>query len=110
MLRRRERSRFPEPAEPMEGVANLVDAMLVFACGLMVALVLSWHLQDLVFSRLSPGEKQQLLRALGKMVTLEQGRELQERPPLGSSSGSGYQEVGTVYRDPRTGKLIMIER
>ena len=26
-----------------------------------------------------------------------------------SSSGEGYSELGKVYKDPKTGKLIMIE-
>ena len=32
-----------EDFSPMEGVGNMADAMLVFACGLIVALILSWN-------------------------------------------------------------------
>ena len=31
--------------DPMAGVANLVDAMLVIAVGLLVFLVISWNMQ-----------------------------------------------------------------
>lgn len=32
-----------EDINPMEGVANLADVMLVFACGLMLALITFWN-------------------------------------------------------------------
>ena len=34
--------------DPMAGVANLVDAMLVIAVGLLVFLVISWNMQAIV--------------------------------------------------------------
>ncbi|GAW92497.1 DUF2149 domain-containing protein [Calderihabitans maritimus] len=112
MLRRNKRRWLlaeEEEYNPLAGLANMVDVMLVFACGLLVALVLSWNLQDVFLKDLSPVQRQQLLQAIKNMVTVEQGKELEEIPQLGSGSGSGYQELGTVYRDPKTGKLIMIE-
>ena len=32
-----------EDVNPMESVVNIVDAMLVFACGLMLSLVIYWN-------------------------------------------------------------------
>ena len=32
-----------EDFSPMEGVGNMADAMLVFACGLLLALIISWN-------------------------------------------------------------------
>jgi len=32
-----------EDFSPMEGVGNMADAMLVFACGLLLALIMSWN-------------------------------------------------------------------
>ena len=29
---------------PMEGVGNMADAMLVFACGILLALIMSWNI------------------------------------------------------------------
>jgi len=110
-LRRARRSRLGEDAvDPMSGVANLIDVMLVFACGLMVALVLSWNLQNVLFSKATPKERQQMLQAIQKIVNVQKGRELKELPRVESGGGSGYQEMGTVYQDPKTGKLIMIEQ
>jgi hypothetical protein len=36
------------------------------------------------------------------------GRELPELPEGVGETGSGYENVGRVYRDPETGKLIMV--
>jgi len=87
----------------------MVDVMLVFACGLLVALVLSWNLQAVLLPDKSPEARQRLLQAIQQAVSLEQGKELDQVPDVGSGAGSGYQEMGTVFRDPETGKLIMIE-
>ncbi|ADG82115.1 DUF2149 domain-containing protein [Thermincola potens] len=110
-LRRARRSRLGEDVvDPMSGVANLIDVMLVFACGLMVALVLSWNLQNVLFSKATPKERQQMLQAIQKAVNVQKGREMKELPKVETGGGAGYQEMGTVYRDPKTGKLIMIEQ
>lgn len=110
LSRRLKRSRLREDVtDPLGGVANLLDIMLVFACGLMVALVLSWNLQNIIFTRVDPQEKQRLLQSIQKVISVEQGKELKEIPQIEKSGGSGYQEMGTVYRDAKTGKLIMIE-
>lgn len=98
-----------EDSDPLGGVANLLDIMLVFACGLMVALVLSWNLQNIVFAQVDPAQKQKLLQSIQRVIDVEQGRELNEVPQIEKGGGAGYQEVGTVYRDAKTGKLIMIE-
>lgn len=110
LSRRLKRSRLREDeTDPLGGVANLLDIMLVFACGLMVALVLSWNLQNVIFARVDPQEKQRLLQSIQRVIDVEQGKELKEIPRIEKSGGAGYQEMGTVYRDAKTGKLIMIE-
>jgi hypothetical protein len=83
--------------------------MLVFCCGLIAALVLSWNLQSVLFTRTSPEERARLIEAVRRAVLLEKGKELREVPEIQGQGGSGYQQVGTVFRDPRTGKLIMVE-
>ena len=72
--------------DPMAGVANLVDAMLVIAVGLLVFLVISWNMQAIVFNE-----------------------DVTPTPDVSNSSGEGYAEMGKVYKDPKTGKMIMIE-
>ncbi|RJX20577.1 MAG: DUF2149 domain-containing protein [Desulforudis sp.] len=111
MLRRRKKRWLVSDGDndPLRGLANMVDVMLVFVCGLLVALVLSWNLQDIFTSEMDAARRQELLRTIQQVVTVEKGRELEELPNTGPGSGSGYQELGTVYQDPETGKLIMIE-
>ncbi|PLY09039.1 MAG: hypothetical protein C0626_08465 [Arcobacter sp.] len=90
-----------EEDEPLGPLANLVDIILVFACGLIAALVaLSPNLQE-HFSV----EKQT------KVIT--QGKELVDVPKniKDSMSGTkGYESLGQVYKDPKTGKLILISK
>ncbi|MEA4988107.1 MAG: DUF2149 domain-containing protein [Anaerovorax sp.] len=92
--RRARRSRLSEEeVDPIAGLANLVDVMLVFSCGLLVALVMTWNLQDILFQK----------------VDVEKGQQLVEVPKIEQSGGEGYSEMGKVYEDPETGKLILIE-
>lgn len=99
-LRSRGRLRNEEEINPLEGVINIVDAMLVFACGLLLALVINWNVD---------------LTARGERIDLDRGREITEEPGIRddlveSEEGQGelYQKMGTVYKDPATGKLFML--
>ena len=42
--RRRYRGAEREEASPMESVANLIDVMLVFICGLIIAIIVFWNI------------------------------------------------------------------
>lgn len=87
-------SRFTgQEAEPLGPLANLIDIMLVFTCGLIAALF-----------ALSP----ELVRELSRDTIIEEGRELPNIPEGIREGGSGLKPVGQVYRDPETGKLILI--
>lgn len=87
-----------EEVNPLEGAINIVDAMLVFACGLMLALAMYWNVD------LNPGER----------INLKQGREVTETPAIRDdlieTQGEGelYERMGTVYKDPATGQLFML--
>lgn len=95
--------------DPMTGTGNLVDAMLVIAVGLLIFLVLSWNMQNVMFSDMSSEEKTQAMQSMKNAVDVDMGQELNDTPDTSQSSGQGYQEMGTVYKDPTTGKLIMVE-
>ena len=84
--------------DPLGPLANLLDLMLVFACGLIAALIaMSDQLQE---------HFQQDQRS--KQQIIERGKELPQLPGGGSVGGQGYESVGQVFRDPQTGKLILI--
>lgn len=107
--RRRGRRRQRQESDPMEGTSNIVDCMLVLALGFMVMLVLSWNMQDVVFNQdMSQQQKDQTMQAMQQVAQVTQGQELNETPDSSDSSGQGYVEQGKVYRDPKTGKLIMV--
>ncbi len=88
-----------EEVSPLEGAVNIVDAMLVFACGLMLALVIRWNVD---------------LAQFGESINVTQGKEVTDdadiRSDLVETEGEGqlYQKMGTVYKDPDTGKLFML--
>lgn len=96
--------------DPMAGVANLVDAMLVIAVGLLVFLVINWNMQAIVFNEdVTPEQRQDAINAMKQVTEVDQGQQLNETPDVSNSSGEGYAEMGKVYKDPKTGKMIMIE-
>lgn len=82
----------------MEGAINIVDAMLVFACGLMLSLISHWDL-DIQGSTVT--------------VPIEANQEVTEVDGIrddmeAAIAGEGdYQKMGTVYVDPKTGKMYM---
>lgn len=88
-----------EDVNPLEGVINIADVMLVFACGLMLALAVYWNID---------------LGPVGERIDLSQGREVTETPEIRKdlieTQGQGklYEKMGTVYKDPETGKLFML--
>ncbi len=111
MIRRR-KGKFLNQGEedPMAGTSNLVDAMLVIAVGLLVFLVISWNMQNIVFNEnMDEEQREKVKNAINEVSQLDQGQELNDTPDLSNSSGSGYTEMGKVYRDSDTGKLIMVE-
>ncbi len=98
-----------EETDPLSGMANLMDVMMVFCCGLMVALVVSWNLQSVIFKEKTPEERQRMQQRLQQIMEVDKGRELKEVPDFEEGSGEGFNEMGTVFQDPKTGKLILIE-
>jgi hypothetical protein len=89
-----------EEINPMDGLANLADIMLVLACGLLLALIINWNI-DIGESGKGP-------------VSVSQGQEVQNMQGLTNSDSqdsvdySKYKKMGEVYKDPSTGKLYMV--
>ena len=88
----------------MAGTSNLVDAMLVIAVGFLVFVIISWNMTAMI----DPDQNiQEMMQQ--KTSEIDQGQQLNETPDTSNSSGQGYTEMGKVYKDPATGKLIMVE-
>ena len=108
MVREKGHKRFSEGEEdPMAGTSNLVDAMLVIAVGLLIFVVISWNMQSVVFQ--SQDQQQAIDESSPDVTEVAEGQVLNETPDTSNSSGQGYMEMGKVYKDPSTGKLIMVE-
>jgi hypothetical protein len=85
-----------EDADPRIGLVNLADVMLVFACGLMLALVSYWNLDI--------SAMQEVVKA-DEITEVSDVEQMQDQL---SAGGTGYTELGMVYQDPMTGKLYML--
>ncbi len=86
---------FDESADIMGSVGNLMDAMLVFACGLIVSIVAHWNV-DLTVSQVVEEEQ---------MTQIEQVEQITQDV----ATGSRYSERGTVVEDSETGDLYLLE-
>ena len=91
----RERRAQGGDVDPMGSIANIADIMLVFACGLMMALVTVWNIDFTPLSELQDDQ-------------LEAIDAPEDMPEDIDAAGSAYVEKGTVYQDPKTGKYYMI--
>ena len=100
---RRRRQRVEE--DPMAGTSNLVDAMLVIAVGFLIFIIISGNMQSSLNSQQSVQNQMQQQ----EITEVDQGQQLNETPESSNSSGQGYTEMGKVYKDPKSGKLIMVE-
>ncbi|WP_400247013.1 DUF2149 domain-containing protein [Methanobrevibacter smithii] len=111
MVRRKQRRRraSDDDIDPMAGTTNLVDAMLVLALGFLIFVVISWNMQSVIFSDMSQDQKQAVMDSMKQVSEVTQGQELNDTPDTSQSSGQGFTELGKVYKDPSSGKLIMVE-
>ena len=92
------RNRKNEAFSPMEGIGNMADAMLVFACGLIVALILSWNV-DVT----DQGEINKPADTKYEVEGIDNNTEEV------IDADQNLEEMGTVYRDPETGKYYVVE-
>lgn len=97
-----------EQIDPMIYAVNMVDCMLVLAVGFLIFTIMSMNLQSVVFADMSPEERMELSNLIKQTVEVEMGQEINQTLEIETGSGSGYQEMGMVYEDPQTGKLIMV--
>lgn len=86
-----------EESDPMSSMANLADVMLVFACGLMMALITYWNVDISTVT--------EMLRE-DQVAEVQSPEEITEQ--LMASDGTSYIDMGKVYMDPTTGKYYML--
>ena len=86
----------PEEVDPMSSLSNIGDVMLVFACGLMVALVVAWNVDLAEFTQIEATEELQ-------------SNDIEKITEQLYGEGNSFVERGKVYQDPTTGKLYLVE-
>lgn len=88
-----------EEYNPMEGMANLADVMLVFACGLLLALIINWNVDVSSAGKQNAEEQKTKYEVEG----------VDENSDQTIDGESDLQEMGKVYKDPETGKYYVVE-
>ena len=91
------RKKVHQDDNPLEMMANLMDVMLVFACGLMLALIVNWNV-DL--------GGQEVDYVSGQEITETQLNENKSESEI--DENQDYKKMGTVYQDPETGRMYMV--
>lgn len=97
MLRKKRRISDSIDDDPMSGVSNLSDAMLVLALGFLIFAIMALSANPDLISN-SPATQD-----VSTADTFTQN--------YSDASGieeSGFNEVGKVYEDPNTGELVMV--
>ncbi|MDR2357584.1 MAG: DUF2149 domain-containing protein [Oscillospiraceae bacterium] len=84
---------------PTDGLSNLADVMLVFACGLMLALVINWNVD------ISPKEN-------GAADEFARDTEVAGGGSVELDADAQYEQIGegVLYRDVATGKTYLVTR
>ena len=97
MLRKKRRISESIDDNPMAGLTNLSDAMLVLALGFLIFAIMALSANPELISN-SPNTKD-----VSTADTI-----YQSYSDAGGIEDSGFNEVGKVYEDPNTGELVMV--
>lgn len=103
MLRKRRKMFSDEDEDPMSGISNLSDAMLVLALGFLIFALMALSANPDML------EKTEQAQAQNSASDISSGDTFHESSSSSSLDDSGFSEVGKVYKDPDTGKLVMVE-
>lgn len=85
---------------PMDGVSNMSDAMLVLAVGIMLALVINW--------KIDIGQYNSAAKIDKKMEEIDVNDSLAQKDISMNEFVSDYVETGKVYTDRKTGKTYIV--
>lgn len=97
MLRKKRRISDSIDDDPMSGISNLSDAMLVLALGFLIFAIMALSANPDLISNSQSSQDVSSAESFDKNVSSG-----------GQMEDSGYTEVGKVYEDPVTGELVMV--
>ena len=102
MLRLRQRRIREEEAgvNPMDGLGNLADAMLVLAVGIMLALIINWKVDITAVSAAAEPEPEPEQIPISQEDLLD--------TPADELNEDALQRIGTLYYDEETGTYYAI--
>ena len=107
--RERRRRRFEdEDVNPMNYVSNLSDVMLIFAVGIMLALITYFKL-DMTAQATRPTADGGAVNVEGAQTFTEEEREQMRSDATEGEAGEGMEKTGEVYYDPETETYYIIE-
>lgn len=84
-----------EDVNPSAYIVNMVDCMLVLACGFLVMLMLHWNIATTTVDEVDESSMEEV--------------DPEQMPEDVTSGGSSYIDAGKVYQDPNTGKLYLVQ-
>ncbi len=85
-------------ANPMDGLSNLADAMLVLAVGIMLALIIHWNVDISVPNTEQTEQSEQ-------QIPIDPG-DLQDQTDAASSDDMSH--IGEIYYDEATGTYYAV--
>ena len=97
MLRKRRRISESVDDDPMGGLNNLSDAMLVLALGFLIFAIMALSTNPDLISSSHSSQDVSSVESFDQNVS-----------SAGDMEDSGYTPVGKVYEDPVTGELVMV--
>lgn len=97
MLRKKRRISSSNDDDPMSGLNNLSDAMLVLALGFLIFAIMALSVNPDMISNQSHTQDVSSAETFTQNYT-----------DAGGLEDSGFSEVGKVYEDPTTGELVMV--
>ena len=92
---------YDESANPMDGVSNMSDAMLVLAVGIMLALVINWKID------LGPHDSNLQIDTTKMEEFVEDAAQVTSDVSVDDLE-SNFVKAGTVYQDVDSGKTYIV--
>lgn len=97
MLRKRRRISQSDDEDPMSGLNNLSDAMLVLALGFLIFAIMALSVNPDMITNTATTKDVSTADTFTQNYTNASGLE-----------DNGFSEVGKVYQDPKTGEMVMV--
>lgn len=94
-----------QESNPMDGLSNLADVMLVLAVGIMLALIINWNL-DIS----TPETKVQTKQSVDTTDALEFSKEeMQQMSGDDELNNQNLTQLGAVYYDEKSGRYYIVK-